>query len=93
MSFNKRMRRILEICTVILLLIVLATALALKPGATAGTTVDNPVVLNIRTLLYHCPACDHARHCGSDCEVLDLADAVRRGGKPCRACGGVCAAR
>lgn len=89
MSFNKRMRRILEICTVILLLLVLATALALKPGA----TVDNPVVLNIKTLLYHCPACDLVSHCGSDCTVLDLADAVRRGGKPCRACGGVCAAR
>lgn len=93
MSFNKRMRRILEVCTAILLLLVLATALALKPGSIAGTTVDNPVVLNIKTLLYHCPACELARHCGADCAVVDLAEAVRRGGKPCRTCGGVCAAR
>ncbi|MDP3542317.1 MAG: hypothetical protein Q8T11_07620 [Elusimicrobiota bacterium] len=97
MSFNKRMRRILEVCTAILLLLVLATALALKPGGTAGSTagatVENPVTLNIRTMLYHCPACDLVRHCGTDCRIVDLSEAVRRGGKPCSTCGGVCAAR
>lgn len=93
MSLNTRLRRLLEVSTALLLLLFLATALALRAPAPGASAVDNPVVLNIRTLIYHCPACDLVRHCGTDCVTLDVAEARRRGGRPCTTCGGICLAR
>jgi hypothetical protein len=93
MSLNTRLRRLLEFSTAILLLVFTAAALALRAPMRVTAAVDNPVVLNIRTLLFHCPACEQVRHCGTDCVTLDAAEARRRGGKPCLVCGGICLAR
>lgn len=93
MSLNTRLRRLLEVSTALLLLLFLATALALRGPSPKPPSVDNPVVLHLRTLVYHCPACDLIRRCGADCETLDVAEARRRGGRPCTTCGGICLAR
>lgn len=93
MSLNKRLRRLLEVSTAVMLLLFLVTALALRVPPPPAAAVDNPVVLNIRTLVYHCPACELIRRCGTDCVTLDAAEARRRGGRPCTACGGICVAR
>lgn len=96
MSLNKRLGRLLAVSTVILFLLFLATALAMRAApeaADAQATADYPVVLNIRTLIYHCPSCELTRRCGTDCETMSVAEARRRGAKPCVSCGGNCLAR
>lgn len=93
MSSNTRLRRLLEFSTALLLVVFVAAALAMRVPQTGAAAVDNPVVFNIRTLLYHCPACEQVRHCGADCIVIEAAEARRRGGKPCLICGGICLAK
>lgn len=101
MNGTAGLRRTIEIFAAVLMLLLLVSALARKPAepspsgsaATASATIDNPVVLNIRTLVYHCPACDLVRNCGTDCVTVDVAEARRRGAKPCVSCGGICLAR
>jgi hypothetical protein len=93
MSLNTRLRRLLEVSTALMLLLFLATALALRAPAPESAAVDNPVTLHIRALVYHCPACDLIRHCGADCVMVDVAEARRRGARPCTTCGGICLAR
>ncbi|MBI2788529.1 MAG: hypothetical protein HYX59_07605 [Elusimicrobia bacterium] len=99
MTGTAGLRRTIEIFAAVLMLLLLVSALARKPAApsdlaaTAAAAIDNPVVLNIRTLVYHCPACDLVRNCGTDCVTVDVAEARRRGAKPCVTCGGICLAR
>lgn len=91
MRVNTGMRMLLQFSVAGLLLLSLATALARKP--TAAPVVDQPVVLNIKTLIYHCPACELVRHCGADCATVDISEALRRGARACKICGGNCLAR
>jgi len=99
MTGTAGLRRTIEIFAAVLMLLLLVSALARKPAApsgspaTAAAAIDNPVVLNVRTLVYHCPACDLVRHCEADCVTVDVAEARRRGAKPCVTCGGICLAR
>jgi hypothetical protein len=93
MTGTTGLRRAIEIFAAVLLLLILVTALARVPAAPGVTAVDNPVVLDIRTLVYHCLACDLVRNCGTGCAVVDVAEARRRGAKPCLTCGGICLAR
>jgi hypothetical protein len=46
------------------------------------------VVLNLHTLKYHDPSCIWAHRCTQHCIVVPLAEAIRRGGLPCKVCGG-----
>ena len=99
MTGTAGLRRTIEIFAAVLMLLLLVSALARKPaapsdpGATAAAAIDNPVSLNIRTLVYHCPACELVRHCGTDCVTVDVAEARRRGGEPGVSGGGICLAR
>ncbi|MBI2387125.1 MAG: hypothetical protein HYV14_14130 [Elusimicrobia bacterium] len=99
MTGTAGLRRTVEMFAAVLMLLLLVTALARKPAgppegpATTAAAIDNPVVLNIRTLIYHCLACDLVRNCGTDCVTVDVAEARRRGAKPCVTCGGICLAR
>lgn len=90
---SSMMRTLIKISAACLLLIALAAALARRPPAAGAPAVDYAVVLNIKTLVYHCPACELVRHCGSDCVTVDLSEARRRGARPCVTCGGTCLAR
>lgn len=100
MTRNAKYRVVIEISTAGLMLLTLATAVARRPGRQApdpevygtGPVVDMSVVLNLKTRKYHCPSCELIRGCGTDCVVLDVHEAVRRGGKPCELCGGTCTA-
>lgn len=99
MRLNPRARRLLEFSVAGLLLLSLATALAVRPYGTreasvpAAPVVDQSVVLNVKTRIYHCPACELVKHCGTDCVTVDISEAVRRGARPCLTCGGTCLAR
>ena len=92
MSLNTRLRRFLEVSTALLLLLFLASALA-RRDADLGSAVEIPVVLHMRTLTFHCAACELVRNCGADCVTVALAEARRRGAGPCKTCGGICLAR
>lgn len=99
MTFNARAKRLLEFSVAALLLLSLATALAIRPSVSGGTAaseapvVDQSVVLNNKTRIYHCPSCELIKHCGTDCVTVDISEAVRRGARPCLTCGGTCLAR
>lgn len=86
-------RAFIEILLTGFLLVALATALARRPPATGAATADITVVLNTKSLVYHCPVCELVRGCGPDCVTVDISEAKRRGGKPCTTCGGDCVAR
>lgn len=93
MTRNAKLRAIIEISTAGLMLLTLATAVARRPGRPSAGVADQTVILSLVTGKYHCAACDHARRCGAECETIDVAEAVRRGAKPCPVCGGVCLTR
>lgn len=90
---NPGRRTLIEILLAGLLLIVLATALARKAPPPGTGIVEVAVVLNTKTMIYHCPLCDLVRRCGTDCVTVDMSEARRRGAKPCKTCGGDCSAR
>lgn len=96
MTRNARLRVVIELSTAGLMLLTLAAAVALRPGASPppsrAAVVDMAVVLDVKTRKYHCPACELVRKCGHDCETVDVSEAIRRGAKPCEICGGTCIA-
>ena len=47
------------------------------------------VMFNTKSLIYHTPSCEWARKCTKNCVRIDHTDAQRRGGVPCKVCGGV----
>ena len=46
------------------------------------------VVFNWKTLKYHKPGCQWAQKCTQNCTPVDKKEAVKRGGVPCKVCGG-----
>ena len=46
------------------------------------------VMFNTKTLKYHKPNCNWAKKCTVNCIKIDKKEAIRRGGKPCKVCGG-----
>ena len=48
----------------------------------------NNVVFNTNSLIYHSPNCKWAKKCTKNCIVTTKADAIKRGGRPCKVCGG-----
>src|SRR6266699_4131961 len=57
--------------------------------ATAGGD-DELVVFNTKTLKYHCLQCQYAVKCTKNCVTIKKSEAVKRGGVPCKVCGGSC---
>ena len=47
------------------------------------------VVLNTNTLKYHSVDCEWAHKCNKNCIRIDHKEAKKRGGIPCKVCGGV----
>lgn len=86
------LRTLIEIVLTVLMLLALVTALARRSPAPPAPLVDRAVVLHLKSLIYHCPACELVRRCGADCVTVDISEARRRGAKPCAACGGECLA-
>lgn len=48
------------------------------------------VAFNTNSLKYHCPSCSAAKRCTVNCITVTRAEAKRRGGVPCKICGGSC---
>ena len=51
---------------------------------------DDVVAFNKSTLKYHCVTCKWAVRCTKNCVEIPRAEALRRGGVPCKVCGGYC---
>ena len=53
-----------------------------------GTAMAHSVAFNTKSHIYHDHSCEWAHKCTKNCITLDSSDAKRRGGRPCKVCGG-----
>ena len=56
----------------------------------AAATQEEVVYFNVRSHKYHCLTCYHARRCTANCIEVTISEAKKRGGVPCKVCGGTC---
>ena len=74
-------------------LIVLIPLLVISFLLLSGSTVasdDEIVMFNTKSLKYHCPSCRWAIKCTKNCIKVTKGEAIKRGGIPCKVCGGSC---
>lgn len=71
-----------RVAVAILLLVAILTA----PVAVA----EEKVAFNVESKKYHCLDCRWAIACTKNCVTVALSEARRRGGVPCKVCGGTC---
>lgn len=55
---------------------------------TSSAVFAEMVMFNTKTLKYHKPSCQWAIKCTVNCIKIDKKEAIKRGGKPCKVCGG-----
>lgn len=53
-----------------------------------GTAQAKSVYYNTNSQIYHKHSCEWAEKCTKNCKTMDHKEAKRRGGRPCRVCGG-----
>ena len=53
-----------------------------------GAAVAHSVAYNTNSHIYHSHSCKWARKCTKNCINIDSSEAVQRGGRPCKVCGG-----
>ena len=53
-----------------------------------GTAVARPVAYNTQKHIWHTPNCEWAKRCTKNCIHIDSSEAKKRGGRPCKVCGG-----
>jgi hypothetical protein len=70
--------------------LLLVCTLALLAAASVSGVRDDIVFFNTQSLKYNCPSCRWAKKCTRNCIKLSRADAIKRGGVPCKVCDGVC---
>ena len=51
---------------------------------------DEIVAFNTKSLIYHCLTCKWAKKCTKNCINIKKSKARKRGGLPCKVCGGTC---
>ena len=56
----------------------------------AWADADEMVVFNTKSLKYHCAQCQYAVKCTKNCITIKKSEALKRGGVPCKVCGGHC---
>ena len=54
----------------------------------SGTSFAATVVFNTSNHKYHSLSCKWAQKCTKNCIKIDKNDAIKRGGIPCKVCGG-----
>ena len=59
-------------------------------SAAALADDDELVAFNTKTLKYHCLSCEWAVKCTQNCITIRKSEAIKRGGVPCKVCGGSC---
>lgn len=57
-----------------------------RPPSTRGEAV----YFNRQSLKYHCLTCEWARKCTRNCREMSRAEAIDRGGVPCKVCHSSC---
>ena len=72
-----------------LLLIALLGVFSIPPPVAASSAAEK-VSFNTQSLKYHCPQCQSAVRCTKNCITTTRAEAEKRGGVPCKVCGGTC---
>ncbi len=80
-SDSKALRTI----TGVLLIAVLAVSVA-----SVFANDDESVVFNTQTHKFHCATCQSAIKCTKNCVTITKSEAIKRGGVPCKVCGGSC---
>jgi hypothetical protein len=61
-------------------------------AATVGAASPNDkVAYNVKTHVFHCLTCYYyVKRCTANCIVISRAEALKRGGRACKVCGGTC---
>jgi hypothetical protein len=59
-----------------------------RHGIAWASSADPMVVFNVRSHKFHHPDCDSAKACTANCVTISRSEAIRRGGVPCKHCGG-----
>lgn len=54
----------------------------------ASSQNDEPVFFNVKTYKVHKPSCHWAMQCTKNCIKIKRSEAYKRGGVPCKVCGG-----
>lgn len=54
----------------------------------AAPVFADTVIYNTKTGKIHTPGCQYAKKCTVNCVSLDRKEAIKRGGIPCKVCGG-----
>ena len=67
-----------------------ASQLTLTDPRIRTSAAAEKVALNTQSLKYHCPSCTWAVRCTKNCITTTRAEAEKRGGVPCKVCGGTC---
>jgi hypothetical protein len=58
------------------------------PSAARAADTDPYVTFNTHSRIFHHPECDSALACTRNCVRIRRSDALSRGGRPCKHCGG-----
>jgi len=82
------MRRSIAPVASVLLAIVVAVSIASVLSTWAAQ--DEIVAFNTSSLKYHCLTCQWALKCTKNCVDIPKSEAIKRGGVPCKVCGGSC---
>ena len=53
-----------------------------------GGAMAHSVAYNTNSHIYHKHSCEWAHKCTKNCITIDSSDAIQRGGRPCKVCGG-----
>lgn len=59
-----------------------------KNAASTTAEQSEKVAFNTKTRKYHALSCRWARKCTKSCIVIPRSEAIKRGGVPCKVCGG-----
>jgi len=81
------MKKLFFRTTFIILSLVTVNALVTFPIVAQG---NEPVVFNTQSLKYHCAQCPWALKCTKNCITISKEEDVKKGGIPCKVCGGTC---
>ena len=67
------------------ILYLLMFLLLVSPASAAN---DKPVVMNVKTYIYHNPTCKWAKKCTKNCIKTAKQKAQTQGARACKVCGG-----
>jgi hypothetical protein len=68
----------------------LVQAITPPPAYGDNPVAEEVVAFNTKSLKYHCLQREWAKKCTVNCVNVTRSEAIRRGGVPCKVCGGSC---